>query len=339
MSKRFNWSNVGSWARAAAPYVRSALNAYAAYRSSYGQGSSSRMRSGGSNGRSSGYRRSYVRKYRRPYRRFGRRVYRGRVKRYGGRMRTFMYSSPRTDNAGRVILRKSGEVSLVWSADNTTSDFGFKALSLDQTWLPTGTEAGTAGHVFNSYRFHMLRKVSWTMRNMRVFIATQLYQPAISQTTPVTRNAPAQQTFDVQQKTCWRFMRYNMAASNDPLLATSQDERATRLVVNCDTKTYGRLSLGKARQMNWSTLALANIPTNLNEFLRRYMRTGVRGDETTTVPPALMAPEFFPTLNIQLQPDDPYPPSSLTSVQLVSVKLSFEADVDMYSEWICKNQI
>lgn len=338
MSKRFNWSNVGTWARTAAPYVRAAVDAYTAYRSSNGARSNRSVRPSYARGRPSGrrtYRRPNVRYNRRSAPRARQRVYRRRPRRHQS---CIIANNPRFDNQKWVRFSHIQEMGLSWTLSNASAATTFKAVSIDTSWLPPSGHNPLCEAAFDEFERKMLTKVTWKANNFRLYIATQLYQPAISQADPAI-NAPAQQTFDVQQKWGWKFWRFNSDHQGQSILLNTKEERATPFIVsNSRSQIFGTMHLGKARQMNWYTGSAASLRTdhpNLNTYLQRYMLTGYRGDSSSVVPPALPNAIGFPTLDIQLMPDDPYPNSIISNVQLVKCTMSLEFDIHIYSTWLC----
>lgn len=247
-------------------------------------------------------------------------------------------NNPRSDNQKFIRMTHLVESGLVWSMDSAATATSFKTVQLDGAWLPLVGHNPLVEATFDNYERKMLTKVTWKMTNFRVFLATQLYQPVISQADP-QMNAPAQQTFDIQQKWGWRMWRFNNSWPQQPSLLSTKEERAIPFnIFSPKTKIYGTMHLGKARQMNWYTGDFASLKTtysDLQNYLKHYMMTGLRGDSTTVVPPAVPAATFYPTLEIQLMPDDPYPSSVMTNVQLVNVRLAIEYDIHYYTTWLC----
>jgi len=247
-------------------------------------------------------------------------------------------NNPRVDNQRWVRFSHVIESGLTWTLSNTIASAEFKTIALDSAWLPSTGHNPLAEAAFNEFERKMLTKVTWKMQNFRIFVATQLYQPAISQASP-PMNAPAQQTFDVQQKWGWKFWRFNMTDPGQSLLPSNKEERANSFIVHGPrSQIFGTMHLGKARQMNWYTGDYAGMKSaygNLVDYLKHYMRTGLRGDVSGVVPPQLPITECYPTLNIQLMPDDPYPNSVMTNTQLVQCRISVECDIHMYATFLC----
>lgn len=248
-------------------------------------------------------------------------------------------NNPRYDNIKFVRFQNIYESSLVWNVNATTQQTAFQALQLDSNWVPPQSSNPVSEAVFNEYERKMLTKVTWKATNIRVFLATQLYQPAISQTTPTVIEAPAQQSFDVSQKHNWRIWRFNCPWHGSPILAATKEERAIPLSVGQPrSKMYGAMHLGKSRQMNWFTGSYATLQStypDLHDYLKHYMRTGLRGDVSGIIPPVTPQDQFYPTLEIQIMPDDPYPASTVTNIQLLKATLSIEMDITIYSTWLC----
>lgn len=248
-------------------------------------------------------------------------------------------NNPYRDNKRFVRFQNNAEMSAVWNIDSTTQFTGFKTFDIDSNWLPLTGDNPLVEATFNEYERKMLTKVTWKATNFRIFLSTQLYQPAISTAGPPAVNAPAQQTFDVQQKYGWKIWRFNNYYNNQPGLTAGKDERCTTAVLGGpNSKLTGMMHFGKARQMNWYNMSYTDMKTsftNLNAFLQRYMRTGLRGDVSVVVPPTLPDEKLFPTLNFQIMPDDPYPNSAITNVQLLKATLSIEFDLTVYATFLC----
>lgn len=245
-------------------------------------------------------------------------------------------NNPRFDNSRFVRFLSTSENGLTWKMTSTAINTDFKTVQIDGVWLPPSGFNPVCEAMFNEYERKMLTKVTWKMDNLRIFVASQLYQPAISQASPAM-NAPAQQTFDISQKWGWRVWRWNMPYANSPQLTNSKEERATSFLVNGPkSKIFGTMHLGKSRQMNWYVGNYADLRTtygDLQAYLKHYMRTGLRGDISSLVPPALPDTASYPTLNIQLMPDDPYPTSVMSNLQTVSISISIEFDLHVWSTW------
>lgn len=246
-------------------------------------------------------------------------------------------NNPRYDNSRFVRFSHIQELSLVWNFSSTETSASFKACDIDSRWLPAVGHNPLVEATFNEYERKMLTKVTWKMTNFRIFLATQLYQPAISQASP-QMNAPAQQTFDIAQKYGWKFWRYNQDFQGQTILANTKEERATPFIIyGPKSKIFGQMHLGKARQMNWYVGTYSDLTTNydnLVEYLQNFMQTGMRGDLHAIVPPAVPGAAAYPTLDIQIIPDDPYPANVVTNIQLVNCKMSVEFDLHVYTTFL-----
>jgi len=248
-------------------------------------------------------------------------------------------NNPYRDNKRFIRFQSITEESLTWTLDSTAATANFKTMVLDTKWLPVVGTNSLIEAAFNEYERKMLTKISWRASNFRVFLATQLYQPAISTAGPPAINAPAQQTFDISQKPYWKVWRYNPPSSGMALLPTTSEERATSTIIGYPKSSMsGQMHLGKARQMNWyqgTYSALTTDFSNLSKFLQHYMRTGLRGDVSNVVPPAVPPLTAYPTLDIQLMPDDPYPVSTISNIQLLKATLSVEFDLTIWTTFLC----
>jgi len=247
-------------------------------------------------------------------------------------------NNPKYDNTRWIRFSHIIETGLVWTLNSTSTATNFQKINVDASWIGPAGHNPLAEATFNEYERKMLTKVTWKASNFRIFVATQLYQPAISQATP-PMNAPAQQTFDVQQKWGWKMWRFNMTSPNQAILTSSHEERATPFIVNGPkSAVWGSIHMGKARQMNWFVDAYADLVSgyaNLLSYLKHYMVTGIRGDTTGIIPPAVPDDPAYPTLNWQIMPDDPYPNSVMTNTQLVQCKMSVEFDLQCWATFLC----
>lgn len=269
--------------------------------------------------------------YKKPFKR--RRLHR-RKKSILGRRRVGRMHKRLSPAAGiaTVRFRTLTEVKGIWMLDKTNTTAGFKFFDFEPYWLPAPHEQPAQQNKYDAYRFHQLKRVSWKLTNMRMFVEDHMLQGTAQAGVPPQTIPAAQQQY-VRPLRNWK-MYYEKILS--PATAAKPEPSVESLysavhVKGPSTKIWSAVDFGKNRKMNFDEIASfeelnAGAPAQ-QQYTGKYQVTGLNGSATGTTSKTR-------PLGVWLMPASPYP-TDVYAAGWQTAQIYFSADVVSYATFRC----
>lgn len=225
-----------------------------------------------------------------------------------------------------VRFKQVNEWSSVWNLSvNTKYTTPVRCQTFHTNWMAPPNTNELQEAIFNSYNHKKLKKYTWKMDNIRLWVETRTTVQSIG-------GAPATTDIQVVEAPAWVLWVWRQLSSGDVTPPAYNDESRyeRHLISSPKSKVWGKVPINQARTA-WITntydaaFGSSGVYTNLDTFLNAVSNT------PTGLP---IGTDRQVSPDIHIMPDDPYPSTFYDEATVTrSVKLHMIADLTSYTTW------